>query len=467
MQPPLNRPPDARDDGADVVNGGSVTTSVLLNDNDPDGDPLSVSIVSAADGSLGSTSLNANKSISFTATPGASGVAVITYQVSDGELTDTAVLRIDVRPCSESSPIAQSGFLQTGYRQPIGVDLAAYGSNGTIVDVVGPPGFVNGIYTPPEGENGNVTISYSVVNTCRLRASGTVTIDVNQEPVGAAKSINVFRGEPVVVPVTDLASDAEALTITALSGAPAWVTQEPSRLVIGPALGTALGTSSFSVTVADPGGLTTVVNVSVTIVNRPPVANGDTVDVQDGRQRTVDLVSNDTDADSGGELVITELLPTTLTFSGGGSGTVTLEPSGKVTVALSDARGVATFTYRVRDVDGGVSEPATVTVNGPPANQPPIATNQSISVTVGTSASVDLQVSDPDGQPLSIVDATFSDPSGVVTGRSGLQLTVLASTPGTFVVTYQVTDGEATSPPTTVTVTASIPTTTTTTTTPP
>ena len=180
-------------------------------------------------------------------------------------------------------------------------------------------------------------------------------------------------------------------------------------------------------------------------------------------QRTVDLVDNDTDVDSGGELVITELLPTALTLlrrrerNGHAACRAARSPS-----TLSDGRGVATFTYRVRDVDGGVSEPATVTVNGPPANQPPIATNQSISVTVGTSASVDLQVSDPDGQPLSIVDATFSDPSGVVTGRSGLQLTVLASTPGTFVVTYQVTDGEATSPPATVTVTASIPTTTTT-----
>jgi large repetitive protein len=470
VQKPLNRPPDARDDVADVVNGGSATVAVLLNDSDPDGDPLSVSIVSSADPSLGSTSLNANKSITFTARPGASGTAVIGYQVSDGELTDTATLRITVRPCSESSPVARDGFLTTGYRQPIAIDLGAFGSNGVIVDVTGPTEFVNGIYTPPDGENGNVIIGYSVVNSCRLRASGQVTIDVNQQPVAVPKSITVFRGEPVVIPVTGLATDAEALTITAVSGAPTWVSSESDRLVISPPVGVTPSVSLFTVTVADPGGLTAVVDVTVTVENRAPVANADTVDATDGLERIVDLVANDTDADSGGVLVVSELLPGTLSFSGGGTGSVTLEADNRsVRVNPGDGRGVASFTYRVRDVDGADSASATVTVNGPPANQPPVAVDQAISVAKGTSTVVDLQASDPDGPAPSIVDETFSDESAVVTSRSGLRLSILAPTPGTYVVTYQVTDGEATSAFATLTITASPPANspTTTTTTPP
>jgi hypothetical protein len=460
---PLNRPPDARDDSVDVVNGGSVTVPVLLNDSDPDGDPLAVSILSGVDASLGSTSLSANGSISFTATPGASGTTTITYQVSDGELTDTAALRIDVLPCSESSPVANDGFLTTGYRQPIAVDLSAFGSNGTIVDVVGPPGFADGVYTPPDGENGNVVVSYAVVNSCRLRATGRITIDVNQEPVGAPKAVEVFRGDSIVLPVTDLATDLEALSITTLGAAPDWMIPEVDRIVIAPPADVALGTSSFTATIVDPGGLATTVTVTVDVQNRPPVANADTVDVTDGKPRTVDLVANDTDADSGGPLTVIELLPTTISFSGGGSGTVTPESDGTVTVDPGDGLGVGTFTYRVRDVDGGVSSSATVTVNAPPANQPPTATDQSIAVTVGTSAVVDLQVVDPDGQSLRIVGSTFSDPDGVVIERSGLRLSILATVPGTFTVTYQVTDGEATSDPATLTVVASAPTTTTTT----
>ncbi len=455
---PLNRPPDARDDGAEVVNGGSVTVPVLLNDSDPDGDPLAVSIVTGPDASLGTGSLNADKSVSFTATPGAAGTAVIVYQVSDGELTDTATLRIDVRACSESSPIARDGFLQTGYRQPIAVDLGSFGSNGTIVDVVGPPGFANGTYVPPEGENGTVTIRYSVVNACRLRASGQVTIDVNRSPVGTTSSISVFRGETRVVPVTDIATDDEALTITTIADAPDWIEREPARLVISAAVDAMLGTSSFTATVVDPGGLTTEVDVSVTVVNRPPVANGDSVDVTDGDPRTVDLVRNDTDADSSGPLVISELPSSTLSFSGGGTGSVALLSDGRrVRVDPGDGRGIATFTYRIRDDDEGVSASATVTVHAPPANQPPVASDQTISVSVGTSAIVDLQASDPDGPSPRLVDATFSDPSGVVTSRSGLQLSVLTSIPGTFVVTYEVTDGDAASAPATLTINASLP----------
>ena len=465
VEEPLNRPPEARDDATDVVNGGSTTVSVLLNDSDPDGDPLAVSILSSADSSLGSTSLNPNKSISFTAAPGAAGTAVITYQVTDGELTATAALRINVRPCSESSPVANDGFLTTGYQQPIVVDLTAFGSNGTIVDVNGPPGFANGIYTPPIGENGNVVISYSVTNSCRLRANGRVTIDVNQEPVAAPKSIKVFRSEPTTMLVTDLASDAEALTITAINGAPSWVTLQADRLVIGPQNGEVLGAFSFTATVADPGLLTTVVSVAVAIQNRLPVANDDTVDVKKNEPRTFDLVANDTDGDSPGGLTISELSSAILPFSGGGSGTVSVNDARNVSIDAGTGVGIATFTYRVRDGDNGDSAPATVTVNGPPANQPPVASDQAITVTAGTSSVINLDASDSDGPPPSIVDATFSDPSGVVTSRSGLRLTVLATAPGAYVITYQVTDGLATSATATLTITASPPATTTTTTT--
>jgi hypothetical protein len=228
--------------------------------------------------------------------------------------------------------------------------------------------------------------------------------------------------------------------------------------VISAAPDAMLGTSSFTATVVDPGGLTTQVEVSVSVVNRPPVANGDSIDVTDGDPRTVDLVRNDTDVDSYGPLVISELPSTALSFSGGGTGSVTLlTDARRVRVDPGDGRGVATFTYRIRDDEGAVSRSATVTVNAPPSNQPPLAGDQTISVSVGTSAIVDLQASDPDGPSPRLVDATFSDPSGVVTSRSGLQLSVLASMPGTFVVTYEVTDGVATSRPATLTINASIP----------
>ena len=467
VQEPLNRPPDARDDSEDIPNGGLVNVPVLLNDVDPDGDPLSVSIVSGADPALGSTGLNTNKTIGFVATPGAEGTAVITYQVSDGEFTDTATLRINVRPCAESAPVANDGFLTTGYRQPIAIDFTAFGSNGSIVDVQAPAGYADGVYTPPDGENGNVVFTYSVVNSCRLRANGQVTVDVNQEPVAVGRTFAMSRGEQVVVPVTDLATDAETLTIAAVADAPAWVANDASRLVIDAPVGAALGDITFTTTVVDPGGLAVTAPVTVSVQNRPPVAGDDTVDVSSGQTAQVDLLANDTDADSPGTLMISELpgTPTfAITFPNGGVGSVTVLPDGRrIEVDPGSGGGTATFTYRVRDTDGGVSEPATVTVIGPRLNQPPVATDQRISVTVGTTSVIGLAASDPDGPPPTIVEP-LNDPSGVVAGRSGLTLSILATTPGTFVVTYQVTDGEATSAVATLTIDAVAPTTTTSTT---
>ena len=456
VEPPLNRPPDARDDAAEVVNGGSVTTAVLSNDSDADGDQLAVTITNPPDSSLGTASVTLNRSIAFTATPGAAGIAVVNYQLSDGELTGGAVLRITVRPCSESVPVANDGFLNTGYGQPVAVDLAAFGSGGAIVDVEAPAGYANGVYSPPVGENGNVSISYSMVNSCRLRATGRVTIDVNQDPAARPKTVSALRGEQVIVPVTDLATDAEALTITGSSGAPSWVAVESGRVVIAPSVGVTPGPYGWTITVTDPGGLATAVQVTAIVENRPPVAVADTVDVSTGGPTSFQIVDNDTDTDSAGgsgALVIQSISSTEIVFTNGATGTVTVGPLARsVRVDSDDGFGTATFTYAVRDSDGGVSSPVTVTVIGPRVNTAPVATDQNIAVTVGESRLLDLDVVDVDGDPLVVVDLT--DPSDVVFDASGLTLTLRAIVAGTFLVTYRVTDGKAFSSVATVTVVA-------------
>jgi hypothetical protein len=455
--PPLNRPPEARDDVNEVVNGGTVTTAVLLNDSDPDGDPLTISIVGGAESSLGTAVLNPNRTITFTASPGASGTAAIVYQVSDGEFNRTATLRIAVRPCTESAPVANDGFLRTGYQQPIAVDLGAFGSGGDIVDVAGPASFVNGVYTPPSGENGNVTITYSVVNSCRLRAAGTVTIDVNQAPIAQPKNVTLFRGDATTIPVSGLATDAEALTITGSSGAPSWVTTNAGDLTIAPGTGVAPGTYSWTTTVSDPGGLTAVVNVTAGVRNRPPVAAADTIDVSTGATGPFDILANDSDVDSPGgsaDLTIQSISSATITFQNGASGTVTVvgPMDRRVTIDAGAGRGVATFTYTVRDGDGDVSEPATVTVQGPALNSAPTATSQNVEVVVGETRVLDLAVADADGDPLTVVD--FTDPAGLVQGPPVLTVSILAVAPGTYEFTYRVTDGIAQSDLATVTVTA-------------
>jgi hypothetical protein len=456
VQKPLNRPPDARDDLNEVANGGTVTTAVLFNDTDPDGDPLSLRIVGAPDPALGSATLNADRTITFFANPGASGTASITYQVSDGTLIDTAVLRITVRPCSESAPVANDGFLRTGYQQPIAIDLNAYAANGVIVDVVGPPGFANGVYAPPAGENGNVVVSYAVVNSCRLRATGNITIDVNQSPVVTPKTIEMGRGEGREIPVSELATDAEPLSIVAGGAAPEWVTTEPGRLVAAPGAGVATGSYSWSVTVRDPGGLTGVVAVTVVVVNRIPIAAADTVDVSSGSPGSFDIVDNDVDPDGPDSALRIRSVPATITFTNGASGTVMLTGSGRrIVVDPGAGLGTASFVYTVEDLEGGVSRPATVTVVGPRLNTAPFARDQAVAVAAGETRTFVLDAGDADGDPVTVVD--LSDAAGVIIERVALSVTIRVAQAGSYSFSYRVTDGRAESRVATVVIDVTAP----------
>ena len=458
---PVNRPPVASDDSAEVASGSSVTVSVLFNDSDPDGDTLTMSILGGPDASLGTVSVVGDRSIAFAATPGASGTATISYEVSDGELTDTGTLRVAVLACSESTPTAGDVFLTTGYQQPIAADPADFSSNGTVVDVVAPPGYSNGTYTPPAGENGNVSITFAVVNSCRQRATGSIVIDVNQAPAAQPVAIAMGRNEVREIPVSNLASDAETLKIVGSNGTPGWVTVESGRVLID-STSAATGVSSFTVTVQDPGGLSANVPVTVTVDNAPPVAAPDAADASGGASTVVDVLDNDIDPDGENSALRVQSSPTSLTFSNGESGIVQVLGNGRtLRIDPLDGTGTATFTYTAVDADGGVSAPAMVTVTGPAANSAPFANDQNATVATGALTAIVLDAGDVDGNALTVT--VLTDPSSVVVDVTDLTLRVLVPTDGTVSLTYQVSDGVEQSPVATVTITAATATTTTTT----
>jgi hypothetical protein len=363
---PANRPPVAGNDALEVPNGGAGRVAVLNNDSDPDGDPLSLSIVAGPAPGLGTATVD-GRGIAFTAAPNAAGSTTITYRVSDGELEDTAQVLVTVLPCAASSPVAEDAFLTTGYQQPITVNLSQYAANGQIVDVSAPAGYVGGVYTPPAGQNGNVTISYAVENQCRQRATGSIVIDVNQSPTAQGQTLTIGRTSPTVLSVAVLASDDEPLSILRSDGAPAWVSTTPDQLVIDPTSGVAVGTYSWSIVVQDPGGLTATVPITVTVTNVPPSAAPDSVDLRSGGAVEGDLLANDGDPDGPNSALRIQTVPGSFPL-----GQIQLiENNRDVRIVSNGSSGTATFTYRIVDADGAVSDPATVTVTGPP---PPTTT---------------------------------------------------------------------------------------------
>ena len=88
-----NRAPEAIDDDAQTDADTAVTVDVLANDSDPEGDALTIT---AATVPANGTATIVPGGVSYQPDPGFSGEDRFEYTVSDGSLTDTAVVRISV-----------------------------------------------------------------------------------------------------------------------------------------------------------------------------------------------------------------------------------------------------------------------------------------------------------------------------------------------------------------------------------
>jgi len=96
-----NNPPTALDDSANTLVETPIDIPVLDNDDDADGDPLEVTIVS--DPSNGLATINPDGTIEYTPDADFTGVDTFTYTISDGAGgTDTATVTVTVRHVIDS-----------------------------------------------------------------------------------------------------------------------------------------------------------------------------------------------------------------------------------------------------------------------------------------------------------------------------------------------------------------------------
>jgi hypothetical protein len=89
---PANRAPQAVDDNSSLSVIAPVVVLVLVNDRDPDGDPLS--IVAFTQGSRGKVSLNANNTLTYSPAKSFKTSDQFSYTISDGKLTSSATVSI-------------------------------------------------------------------------------------------------------------------------------------------------------------------------------------------------------------------------------------------------------------------------------------------------------------------------------------------------------------------------------------
>ncbi len=183
-----NLAPVAVADSASVAASGTVDISVLANDSDPEGHPLTITAVSAP--AIGTaTAMTGPARIRYVATA-AAGTRTFNYTISDGRGgSSTATVTVTVTS-SNQPPLATPDDASTSPFSSIPIMVLSNdtdpNSNTLTVTAVGTPtggsvsigsGGSYVVYTPP-GSPGTYTFGYTISDGAGGTASSTVTVYV-------------------------------------------------------------------------------------------------------------------------------------------------------------------------------------------------------------------------------------------------------------------------------------------------
>ena len=212
------------------------------------------------------------------------------------------------------------------------------------------------------------------------------------------------------------------------------------------ATGLQAGTSySFQVKARDSSGNETALSptrsttTTTTPSNQSPVAVNDSAVTNQGEAVTIGVLANDTDA-NGDTLSING-------FQQAGNGSVSQSGNSLVYTPATGFTGSDSFTYTVTD-GVATSAPATVTVSVDAVNQPPVAQDDSASVQLSSSLTIDVldNDSDPDNDALTISDFSQGSKGSVALSATGDQLVYSSGNKrGGDTVTYTISDGQGNS----------------------
>ena len=247
--PNNNKPPKA--DPKAITTNEDISVSVMLTGSDPDGDPLTFSIVSQPQhGAITGTSPN----LVYTPAQDYNGSDRFTYKANDGMVDSApAIVTITINPINDA-PVANNQLINTQYNLPVEITLVGIDVDGddlTYSVVAGPAhGILSGdapvvVYTPNSGYVGADSFTYKVND-------GEFDSNV------AIVSITVSSPGPVTIFWDDFESDLGWVrnpmrTDTATRGlwergSPQLVTYRPSNTTYTTQLGTTISGDNNLVT---------------------------------------------------------------------------------------------------------------------------------------------------------------------------------------------------------------------------
>ena len=440
----------------------NISTGLLSNDSDPEGDGIQVlnpgSIgIPAAQGTL---TVAANGNFTYNPAANFSGPVTFNYQaVDDGSppaQSAPATVTITVNPVNDipvanpdNYPVDEDTTLNVG-NVLIGLLGNDTDLDGDTLQVVNPSSVegqvpvnqgtlalnANGTFqfVPAAAFNGDVTFTYEATDSTATSNTVTVTItvqEINDPPVALADSYSVDEDGSLSINsasgVLSNDSDEENGTLTATLGTSATsgtLTLNPNGSFDYTPNADFSGSDSFTYFAVDDfappaQSAETTVTITVNPVNDPPIAVDDTYTTDEDTSLSEaagqGVLANDTDADPADVLTV-QLVTDVL------NGTLTLDPDGSFDYTPNlDFNGDDSFVYRVSDnaaPPGGPLESGdtTVTITVTAVNDAPrpiavdpdpaipelaVTENVTIDPILNPELNLEQYFIDPEGDPMS------------------------------------------------------------------
>ncbi len=427
---PVNDLPVAADiDNVTITEDSNVTIDVVSFASDVEDSELTATI--ATDPENGEASINDSGEIIYTPNEDFSGSDSFTYTVTDteGGISAPATITVEVTPVNDV-PVATDDRVGTPENTAVTIPIL---DNDTDIDSDLDPASVNVIgegpsngtftidtadgsitYTPNQNFSGSDSFTYTVEDEQGAVSNvATVTINVdsvNDAPIAIDDAIATDEDTSIAINSiisndTDVDSELNPDSIVIESnpnnGA---IARENGSLIYTPAEDF-VGSDSFTYTVADVEGLGSniaTVNITVNPVNDAPVAVDDEVTTDEDTSIAINnIISNDTDVDS-------ELNPDSIVIeSNPNNGAIARENGSLIYTPAEGFFGSDSFTYTVEDVEGSISNPATVNLVIIPDNVAPVAVNDdNITTTEDTEITIPVLANDTDVQGNDTIDPT-------------------------------------------------------------
>ena len=439
----LNQSPVATNDIVSVTENVTTTIYPLVNDADPDGNPLIIISVTTTNGTVTYAS---GTNVLFTPTTNFTGSVTLNYSISDGHGgTASAFIFVTVTnmpPAANPDNYAMTENTTNTFSPLLNDLVNTPGGSLTIIGVSPTNGTAtisgtNVIFTPTLNFIGVATIGYTITDniggTNRTIIFVTVT---NLPPVANPDSYNIAEnsGTNIFSPLVNdvVRTPGGSLTIIGVNPTNGTATFTATNVLFVPATNF-LGNTTIGYTIIDNVGGTNSGLITVNVTNRPPVAFGQSVSLTENTARNLTLAGSDPISLPLTFIIVSGPANGTMTAINTNTGSVTYLPN-------TNYLGADTFTFRVNN---GYNNSPAATVNLTVTNIPPLANPDSYTVLENSTNVFSPLINDLVQMPggvLAIVSVSATNGTATISGTN-IIFTPANNYSGPATIGYTITDG--------------------------